>query len=609
MNKSGSIGLHTNWTEDAPENLKISDGNWSMTLSSPEHGKLGCNLNVSITFSSAGIQWLSEEEVMGMSVLSLLPLADGKPDKINDFLLDDLKGKLVSDVKWVDLVLDPLPSSFSDQIRILRINKANCTGFSWSEPAMDMELDITFTGDVINNGSSVGRSSAELNGSMDISGSTWSRTVDSQFSAIGGGDGWNWGFCIPHLQTMYGSQEYSTMKNQLSQASTDLVIHAIEKADFSNVPGGYQKSGLEYEWAGDEAANALAALISGEGGYSISYSQFIPPPEPDDQSSGNFPSLVLQLTPENAAKELENLPVENVGGLIDNLVRENLGENIGRVLNMMDPAKAALARHSADLRSAVTVTEIMAEENIKAASTVVSYGAKQNLTVEAKIMNRLNSDIATKITLCIFDLPEAPEVATNILAAMKLNKSVSITKTLVDLGEFDYIDGIFSYFDAKTVNGVYRGLTQEVRGTLYPELSREVRDKINEELGPRFRLSNLSLGKRELSPGGTAEITVAVTNTGGTPGGYTVELMVDGATVNDKDVFLEPDQKKAVVFEEPIEEPGTHSVRVADLAENLRVGGLEKGLEGSSSNWIIFVAAATAVIGVVLGLSLYRRRC
>ncbi|KXB08100.1 hypothetical protein AKJ58_00935 [candidate division MSBL1 archaeon SCGC-AAA385D11] len=59
------------------------------------------------------------------------------------------------------------------------------------------------------------------------------------------------------------------MVDELSRGEVKFTVDSIPEADMSNVPGGYRKTGPSYVWTGDGAADILATLLTGKGGYSI----------------------------------------------------------------------------------------------------------------------------------------------------------------------------------------------------------------------------------------------------------------------------------------------------------------------------------------------------
>ncbi|KXB02048.1 hypothetical protein AKJ44_01530 [candidate division MSBL1 archaeon SCGC-AAA261F17] len=79
------------------------------------------------------------------------------------------------------------------------------------------------------------------------------------------------------------------------------------------------------------------------------------------------------------------------------------------------------------------------------------------------------------------------------------------------------------------------------------------------------------VSKPEVEPGETTTISADVTNTGGTPSTYTVELSIEGEMVDSRDVPLDPGDSETISFDVAKEEPGAYDFAVDDLTGSFDV--------------------------------------
>lgn len=264
---------------------------------------------------------------------------------------------------------------------------------------------------------------------------------------------------------------------------------------------------------------------------------------------GEFAQNLATTSPVSAARTLENIPIEHAAKIIDAGLKAGLIENMASILNEMDPELAA------DLLKAV------------------------------------------------YDLPETPESAAELLGAMSLERSVAVVQILIERGAFEYVDGMFAHLTDARLNDIYGGLTVGQRGELYPHLSTQVRDRISADLLPRFRISNLVISKVEVELGEPTTISVDVANTGGTPATYTVELRVDGLLVDSQDVSLSPGQTKKVSFTLSRDEEGTYQITVDGLTGSFEVRAPPKPFP-----WALVIGIIVVIVIVVVGAIMIRKR-
>gem|GEM_PF-4139476 len=86
-----------------------------------------------------------------------------------------------------------------------------------------------------------------------------------------------------------------------------------------------------------------------------------------------------------------------------------------------------------------------------------------------------------------------------------------------------------------------------------------------------FALSNLSIKPSQVAPGEKVTVSVLVANTGDAKGTYTVQLKVNGAIIESRDVEVEGLSSRPVVFTIAEDEPGTYEVNIAQLSGQFQV--------------------------------------
>ena len=122
-----------------------------------------------------------------------------------------------------------------------------------------------------------------------------------------------------------------------------------------------------------------------------------------------------------------------------------------------------------------------------------------------------------------------------------------------------------------------------------------------------FSTADLSITPKSMKPGGTATVSVSVTNTGSLQGTYTVVLKINGATEDSRDVILAGGDTKSVNFTITKSQPGAYAISVDSLSASLEVqasaiSSPATGTPTSSKNNTPIVVGA--IIGAILGLFL-----
>ena len=79
---------------------------------------------------------------------------------------------------------------------------------------------------------------------------------------------------------------------------------------------------------------------------------------------------------------------------------------------------------------------------------------------------------------------------------------------------------------------------------------------------PVFTLSSIKINTEQIDPGDTVTIETTVSNTGGSPGNYTLVLKVDGVQADSRAVNLDPGKSETVAFQLQKDDPGYYVVEI-----------------------------------------------
>ena len=86
-----------------------------------------------------------------------------------------------------------------------------------------------------------------------------------------------------------------------------------------------------------------------------------------------------------------------------------------------------------------------------------------------------------------------------------------------------------------------------------------------------FQISELKVAPPNITPGREVIITVKVTNIGGTEGGYSAELKIDGIVEEEKKVTMPPGITRSLSFSVVKEELQTYKVTLGELSGQFKV--------------------------------------
>jgi hypothetical protein len=235
-------------------------------------------------------------------------------------------------------------------------------------------------------------------------------------------------------------------------------------------------------------AGTYTITITGTGGgkthsctYTLTVSGLPPAPTPgeiENMAPGDAAENLAASDPESAADTLENVAPEHAGGIIDAAVEAGLTEEFGDILRRMTPSSAASAILNANPANAARVLEWIVQNHPEIAAEIADAGAKEDLDGMASILNETDSDSVATLLTDVFDLPETPKTAADLLGAISLDKSIAVTQILLGRGMYAYVNGMFVHLTDERLNDIWEGLTQQQRDALLPYLSPEVKDRI-----------------------------------------------------------------------------------------------------------------------------------
>ncbi len=90
-------------------------------------------------------------------------------------------------------------------------------------------------------------------------------------------------------------------------------------------------------------------------------------------------------------------------------------------------------------------------------------------------------------------------------------------------------------------------------------------------LPARFEVTSLEISPKEINKGETTNVSIEVTNTGGTSSVYSANLNIDDKKTSSKLITLDPGYTKSVVFSFSVDQPGTHKISVGEKSGTLTV--------------------------------------
>ncbi len=192
------------------------------------------------------------------------------------------------------------------ELASVTIDDISCTSFSWSSPRESASLSATLSGTILENEELRSELPASLEGSAEVTESSVSLSFelestsaelslsataqmtgevlttninfDGYFDLPRTGDQVQWDFEIPQIQPFLGPYGYENLSDELEQADITLTLKLPSDASVSGLPAGAQQDGSTYTWDGDNAADAIAMITTGQLDGEITY-EYVPSSE------------------------------------------------------------------------------------------------------------------------------------------------------------------------------------------------------------------------------------------------------------------------------------------------------------------------------------------
>lgn len=278
----------------------VTGGNVSVDMSSPSVGQLKIDVSGSVTIAE-----VSEQIDFYLSLLNVDMINNGIPESSFEGL-KSFEGRNLSDLmSFINTFgggVGGLPSGAIS----LEIVELRCTEFEWNDPELNVGLTTTLSGEVFENeritrelpisfdvsfdisdgsltfelSGSGTRTEADLNVSLTTSDGTQTLSIALEgYTELPRSEGmvqWDLG---EGSQTFLGSKHYEVLSSQLGRSDVTLTLNVPSDADVSGLPSGYQQDGNTYTWTDNDAANAVASIVTGEAETDISY-EHEPTPAP-----------------------------------------------------------------------------------------------------------------------------------------------------------------------------------------------------------------------------------------------------------------------------------------------------------------------------------------
>jgi hypothetical protein len=271
--------------EDSP----VTSAELSIQVTSPSSGEIEIDLDISADLASGMLDPDTEAQ-----------LAIITPSLANTYIqLYVPDGSTLGELLEGYIELIP-------ELASVTIDEISCTSFSWSSPGASASLSTTLSGTLLENEELRSELPASLEGSAEVTESSVSLSLelestsaelslsataqttgattttninfDGYFDLPRTGDQVQWDFEIPQIQPFIESYGYENVSDQLKQNDITLTLKLPSDASVSGLPTGAQQDGSTYTWDGDDAADAIAMITTGQLDGEITY-DYEPPSE------------------------------------------------------------------------------------------------------------------------------------------------------------------------------------------------------------------------------------------------------------------------------------------------------------------------------------------
>jgi hypothetical protein len=254
--------------------LPITSGNLSISVSSSGSSQLKFDVSGDATFTEEGLAELPEEERTILSTINA--------DIINVYIAQfGLEGENLSNALSKIPGIGPveLPPEAAD----IKIEKIDFNKFSWKDLEIEAGLTTTISGSEFENKFNLG---LDINVTGEDNTMEINLTFDGYFDLPRVGDTVQWNLQTPKMENIPELENLNleNLNVLLKQYDIDFTLKVPSGASVSGLPPGYSQNGDNYTWSGDNAADALNLVLTGESQANITYGY---------KPSAGFPWLVV----------------------------------------------------------------------------------------------------------------------------------------------------------------------------------------------------------------------------------------------------------------------------------------------------------------------------
>jgi hypothetical protein len=254
--------------------LPITSGNLSISVSSSGSRQLQFNVSGDVTFTEERLAELPEEERTILSTINA--------DIINAYIAQfELEGENLSGALSKIPGLGPveLPPEAAD----IKIEKIYFNKFSWKNLKIEAGLTTTISGSEFENKFDL---SLDIHVTGEDNTMEINLTFDGYFDLPRVGNTVQWNLQTPKMENIPELENFNleNLGELLKQYDVNFTLKVPSGASVSGLPPGYSQNGDNYVWSGDNAANALDLVLTGEPQSNITYGY---------KPSAGFPCLVV----------------------------------------------------------------------------------------------------------------------------------------------------------------------------------------------------------------------------------------------------------------------------------------------------------------------------
>jgi len=254
--------------------IPITSGNLIIGMSSSGSRQLKFDVSGDATFTEAGLGELPEE------ARTILPTINA--DIINAYIAQfGIEGEYLSEA--ISKIPGIGPVELPPEAADIKIEKINFNKFSWKDLKIEASLTTTISGSEFENKFDL---SLDIHVTGEDNTMEINLTFDGYFDLPRVGDNVRWNLQPPKMENIPELENLNleNLGELLKQYDIDFTLKVPSGASVSGLPPGYSQSDDTYTWSGDNAADALDLVLTGEPQGNITYGY---------KPSAGFPWLVV----------------------------------------------------------------------------------------------------------------------------------------------------------------------------------------------------------------------------------------------------------------------------------------------------------------------------